>query len=342
MITSPLAERLDSAGISLYTLQLRNQIFAVRSVSIVESAADSILQLTSDKEVKKNALTWKIHTVPRFRGILLFSDPLLAQFESWFFCGQVLAYFETGRGKENFGSLQPIALHASRRLFSEAAEMMRSSLSESDFRRLDSLISNRVRKFPIQNDIFMRESAVVELSALLGDRDYSVQSAVGRMARDTEDIAGSIPIYTSQLPREVRWQAEYLLAEHDFEGRLDSIQGQIVEITAAINEITEHLEKGDLEVNVGTIRGLQEYLNTLEKLVGRGRVVVMEEVDRIRLETMAKVEAYADSKVQEVASEVYSVVDYVLLRMVILMGVAVIAIIGTILFVRRKGGRPAS
>ncbi|MCK5571261.1 MAG: hypothetical protein KAJ12_00805, partial [Bacteroidetes bacterium] len=138
--TSPLAERLDSAGVSLYTLQVRNQGFAARSAFIVEAAADSIIHLTSDAGVKKNALTWKIYTVPQIRGRILFSDPLAAQFDTWIFCGRVLEYLQNGMGKGNFGPLQPIAIHASRRLFAEAAGLMRGSLSEHDFRRLDSLV----------------------------------------------------------------------------------------------------------------------------------------------------------------------------------------------------------
>ncbi|MGB6033526.1 MAG: hypothetical protein WBH55_11890 [Bacteroidota bacterium] len=335
--TSPLTERLDSAGISLYTLQIRNQDFAGRSASIVEAAANNIMRLSSDAEVKESALAWKMYAIPQLRGALLFSDPLAAQFDTWIFCGQLLEYFEKGGGKENFDSLQPIAINASRQLSSEASNLMRGSLSEYDFTRLDSLVAVLVSNNPIENDLYLRKSAVDALSATLGKREYSVQSAIGRMARDLEDISGMIPIYAEQLPREARWHAEYILAEHDLDGRVDSIQGQIVEITAAIHEITNQLDRGDLEINVGKIRNLQEYINTLEKLVEQQRSIIMEEIDRIRLETMQSVEAYADAKIDQATSHIYDIVDYVLLRVAILLGIALILAIAAFLLLRRRG-----
>jgi len=269
--------------------------------------------------------------------MLLFSDALAAQFEAWLFCGQVLEYFENGPGKENFGSLQGIALRTGRQLYSEAASLMRGSLSEHDYRRLDSLIEGAVKETPIRNDKYLRGSAIESLSARLGDREYSVQSAIGRMARDLEDISGMIPIYSEQLPREVRWHAEYMLAEHDWDGRVDSIQGQIVEITAAINEITDHLDEGDLEVNVGRIRHMQEYINTLEDLVNQQRAIVLEEVDRLMLKTTGRVEAYADAKVDQATSEAYKIVDYVLLRVALTLGIALVLAIAAFLLLRRRG-----
>jgi len=341
--TSPLIERLDSVNVSLYTLQLRNQNFAARSASILEVAADSIIRLTSDAAVKKNALTWKIYTLPQLRGALLFSDPLAAQFDAWIFCGQVLDYFEHGGGKENFGPLQPIAVRASRQLFTEASALMQASVSEHDFRRLDSLVARALRESPIQNDLYLRESAVDALSGILGSRDYSIGSAIGRIARDVEDISGMIPIYSEQLPREVRWQAEYILEEHDWDGRMDSIQRQIEETTLAINELTRHLEEGDLGVTIGRIRNLQEYINTLETIVGRERVIVMEEVDRLALRTMERVEAYADAKVDQATSEVYEIVDYVLLRVALLLALALILGIAAVLLLRRgESSRPGA
>jgi hypothetical protein len=335
--TSPLTERLDSASVSLYALQLRNQDFAMRSASIVEAAANNIMRLSSDTKVKESALAWKMYTIPQLRGALLFSDPLAAQFDAWIFCGQVQGYFETGAGKENFGAHQPIAISASHQLFSEASKLMRGSLSENDFWRLDSMVATIVKNNPIENDLYLRKSAVDALSAMLGKREYSVQSAIGRMARDLEDISGMIPIYSEQLPREARWHAEYFLAQRDFEGRIDSIQGQIAKITAAINKITYLLDEGDLDVNVGEIRNLQEYINTLEGLVDQQRGIILEEVDRLMVKTIGRVEAYADAKVDQATAEAYRIVDYVLLRIALLaLGALIIAVILVFIFRQRN------
>ena len=324
--TSPWSEKLDSAVVSLYTLQLRNQDFAARSAFILESAADSIIRLTSNTEVKKKALNWKIHTSPQLRGIILFSDPLAAQFDTWIFCGQLLDYFERGAGKENFGSHQPIAIRASRQLLEESSRLMQRSIAEHEFRHLDSMFARWVEAAPIENDLYLRHSVVDTLSSVLGKRDYSFASSVGRIARDVEDISGMIPIYSQQLPREARWHAEYILAEHDWDGRVDSIQGQITEIRVAITEITRHLEEGDLDVSIGRIKHLQEYINTLEELVGRERVVVMEEVDQLALRTMDRVEAYGNAKIDWVTAEAYEIVDYILLRLLLIVaGVLIIA-----------------
>jgi hypothetical protein len=63
-------------SITEYKLKLRE--FGYRFAGIVELSADEIISKTSDNEIKKQALLWKIFAIPAVIRSLSMNDPLAA------------------------------------------------------------------------------------------------------------------------------------------------------------------------------------------------------------------------------------------------------------------------
>jgi len=110
-------------SITEYKLKLRE--FGYRFAGIVELSADEIISKTSDNEIKKQALLWKIFAIPAVIRSLSMNDPLAAGIDSWILSVQMVQYFEDGYGKDFFGEYQDIAINASRLIVNDIENIAR-------------------------------------------------------------------------------------------------------------------------------------------------------------------------------------------------------------------------
>ena len=103
---------MKEAGIEISTIEYKIRLseFGYRFVGIVELSADEIISKTSDAEIKKQALLWKIYAIPAMIRSLSINDPLAAGIDAWILSVQMLQYFEDGYGKDLFGEYQDIAI----------------------------------------------------------------------------------------------------------------------------------------------------------------------------------------------------------------------------------------
>lgn len=94
----------------------------------IEHAADRVIAETSEPQIERRALFWKINSIPVGYRALFQADPAVALIDTWAFSSQMVTYFENGDGKEDFGQFKPIALDASRRLETKITQLAAQSL----------------------------------------------------------------------------------------------------------------------------------------------------------------------------------------------------------------------
>ncbi|MCL7991619.1 MAG: hypothetical protein M8840_10795, partial [marine benthic group bacterium] len=74
-----------------------------RIMGAVEVTADSIIKATSDPDVRRNALAWKANAIPAIQTTTHHPDPLISFVDGWVLALMMADYFETGRGRDQFG-----------------------------------------------------------------------------------------------------------------------------------------------------------------------------------------------------------------------------------------------
>jgi len=121
--TALMREAGIDVSITEYKLRLRE--FGYRFAGVVELSADEIISKTSDNEIKKQALLWKIYAIPAMIRSLSMNDPLAAGIDCWILSVQMLQYFEDGYGKDFFGEYQDIAINASKLIVSDIENVAR-------------------------------------------------------------------------------------------------------------------------------------------------------------------------------------------------------------------------
>ena len=184
--------------VSSREIRIRTTDYAMMFSQTVEIAADSILALTTERDVARNALIWKSYAVPAIYRSATLPDPLLAWIDSRVLTYQMLDYFEAGGGTSLFGEQQPLALEAARFIESE---MYRAR--ELSGQKADPELEDGIRRFaaehPLQNLYFFRHSPVEVLASYLGQDQVSGLQAVGSMTELMEEMSMRLNTYTCLL-----------------------------------------------------------------------------------------------------------------------------------------------
>jgi hypothetical protein len=179
----------------------------------IEQAADYIAAGTTSHDLKRAALEWKIEAVPTMRGALFQPDPLTALMDTWVLCNQMADYFETGPGKPALGNSSPTAVATCRRLEETVAQVAATMTVSGDVSKLRALVRQWAANHPIKNSIAGRESF---LSHVL-DREAKEALSAGEVVADlntaVEDLSRKLDVYTEQLVRQARWEAELFKSE---------------------------------------------------------------------------------------------------------------------------------
>jgi hypothetical protein len=316
-----------------------NVRLAYRYGLAVELAADSIVMLASDQTTKVNAHNWKIYCIPVIRQIYLQSDPIVSEFDGLAFSMQCHDYFTTGIGKDRFGAHQQIAINAIDDIERRLIEGNRLYLTSGNADSLVARLSRWAEKNPLTNHVFERASIVKELDYLLARHDYSVGSAVGRIADDVDDLSARLSLLAAQLPREARWQGEYVLTDLAVKDRLRNLDTTIVVLRATLERLEKELGSGGMAVDITSIQPLESNIKTALEQVSAERARVMADFDRIRVATITDAQEAANRAVTGWLDRAEAIVDRILRKIGIFLAALFTAGALLLLYVRESSRR---
>ena len=322
-----------------------------RIMAAIEVAADSIIEVAPDPDVRRNALAWKANAIPAVQTATHHPDPLVSCVDGWLFTVMMADYFETGRGRDLFGPQQPVATDAMRRLVEGIESDTRRILAEAgsdDYQRFYDFVHGWAEQHPIDNDLYLHRTAAVYAADVLGQQDIGGLSSLGtmeEMALDAQTMARAYLAYTFKT---VLWQAE-LMIESMMDTTLitpllDSVDRMAITSTATrLLESTPDMIAAERALILAeTERMLEASLDRTFAMVADERALIMADVEamvaRERQIIFEELRAMAPELIGQVEDTAISVVDHVLLRLAI--GVAVLVIVlglGWLIF-RRRGG----
>jgi hypothetical protein len=194
-------------------IRLRLRAMVGPACGEIEQAADQIIAGTTNAAVQRAALLWKIEGVPALRAALFQPDPYTAQFDSWVLCFQMADYFETGPGKVSLGAASPIAVAACHRLEEEMNRVAASMTISGDVTKARSFAKKWAGEHPIHHSISDRESTLSRVLERDSSGSISTGQAVAEITTTVDDLNRRLEIYTDQLFRQGRWEAQLFKSE---------------------------------------------------------------------------------------------------------------------------------
>ncbi len=343
-------------------VRIRTTEYAMTFSQTVEVMADSIMALTNDREVARQALIWKSYAVSAIYRSTTLPDPLMSWIDSRVLTYQMLDYFETGKGRDLFGEQQHLALAAARFVL---AEMDRSV----DFsgQKLDPDMDREIRQFatenPLTNPYFFRVSPVEQLASYLGQESVSGLQAVGSMTETIEELSMRLNTYSELLPRTGRWQAELMLAELTDSARVTAYLDVLnrIEAMEALNtflrsapELVDEQRENLLDAvdyqRIAFEDALERHVAGATDELLRGitpeREAAMRELDRVldlRIgEAVTRLDGSIAQAVMDIDDALVRAVDHLFVRLLQLVAiVGVVAVLIVLLLRRRSRSAPA-
>jgi len=335
-----LMRQTENVNISAYELRDRLNVFATRFSNSIERAADKIISQTADPKIKENALLWKMNAIPAANQAIFLSDPLAALIDISALIMQMEYFFDHGKGSLLFGKSQYIAVQTSQALKGEILEIWthaRGGMVADSVEILTSPITVWAEKYPIEDISFLRRSVSDTLFSQLNSESLGLQETVGSIAVSAYDIRERLTIYTDQMPKQARWQAEYLIDRKLNDEQLKRSFDNFERISNSIDRMTKIIEQSpDLagRLQYRTMAQLTVERIAIMEALSKERMAVLDDVQRQRLATIKDVENLAQNILSASEMRAESLINHFYLRLLQIL--VLIYIISLITFIVLK------
>ena len=336
---SVLLQNIENARMNSAEVGIRLNDIGIRYCLSIENTADKIIAKAENAGIRQNALLWKMYGIPALIKSLSIRDPIAAGTDIWVLIAQMHQFFESGNGKDLFGSQQKIAVSAVKKMESDFI-ILASEFNDSAM-VTKSKVDTWVAEHPIEDIMFNRISTVTIRAGELSRKQLDLSSSIGDVVTSVNNLEDRLTLYTDFIPKQARWQVEYLvyelipdsLKEKPFES-IGSIAVSIERISRTIEgspELISSLQKKIMEdINeqrILTIESLKEERKIIMEMIMSERSNVMKEIDRQRLAALDNISLLTDKSITSSGEMLVDVADRILFRLVVLL------FIGFILFI---------
>jgi hypothetical protein len=243
-------------------------------LGIMESAADDVLESTSDPEIRAAALHFKADGIPTMYRALFQPDPVAAVLDAWVLVAQMRTFFEAGKGREMPESVRAAALAAVDRMDAELERFVRAATRRDDISRAREFVTGFAEKHPI--DSFATRHSTEELLAALTAREpLALSASIGSLEQDIADVVGRLDVLSGTMPKQARWEAELLVYDLLGVERAASIPADLAALNRSVLGAASTIEGLPELVTVqreAVLAALRAEIGTLEQIVHEQRL----------------------------------------------------------------------
>jgi len=179
----------------------------------IEAAADAIMASSNDRDVQLAALNWKIEAVPALREALFQPGWNTAALDTLVLCIQMGDYFDTGLGKEALGPASADAAATCRDMQKELTSVLESATFSGHVEQVTSFAQSWAAEHPIRHSISDRPSVLTRAFERDSRESMSAGETVAEAAVTLDDLNRKVEVYSEQLFRQARWEAERFTME---------------------------------------------------------------------------------------------------------------------------------
>jgi len=339
---------MDNIDISSSELRMRLYDYANTFAGTVEVTADMILTESDDPVLQKRALEWKINASGAVHQTVFLRDPLGAYFDTWVFAKQMHQFFATGAGRDLFGPWQQEVVATALQLERRAFELTQWITKTGYTIDLEESLERWTDEHPLLDLQFVRDTTIPRWAEYVKATGGGALTTVGQMEESMQDLLSRIDILSYQLHKQVRWEAQLLMAESLDDERIAGFLAEITTIDTNVDLIRIVLE--DLEpILARRIAGLIDSLYTFtafeqEALLsawGQEREIVLADIEVLRQAIFAdlaaereailtQAETLPELLLAETTLFSHGLIDYLILRLaqLILAALIVLALLG--------------
>ena len=270
-------------------LHIRMQELSVFCAGIIEKHGDEIIARTNEPSIKRNALLWKMNSIPALYKAFYNPKPLIAMLDSWALSLQMKQFFKSEEGQKAFGNWHIYGWDAAVLIEAKMVELAKLMNSNGDISSPENFIRFWSDNHPIQIPFFVRESMVPILSSNTGEKALSGFQAAAKIPYQLDDITNRLTVYGDHLPKQARWQAELLLSDLGMHEKIEILITELTTATQVLQQVGGVVEKSpdiiadERRAVLGVFR--KERLETLSA-VNKQRIETLDTINQQRIETL--------------------------------------------------------
>jgi hypothetical protein len=347
---SATMKNLEGMKMTSVELSIRLNEFEKYFSGRVEQAADEIIRSSDNREIKINALQWKINVIPRVLESLVILDSRAAGIDIYALSGQMENFFKYGNGKDLFGEYQSIVVKASEDIMDEIKRLANDFRDESYRKESTEILNNWIKENPIEDIQFHRKSTFEVMAKTLGAEEYDIGSTVGSIEQGVQDIRRQITVYTEFLPKQTKWQAQLasyeILGDSVVEKTFNNME-RVVNSTERITKIVEETPELVKDIQHSSFQEIdRQRLLTLTAIakersilideIRKERVATLKDINLQRLETLQQVEKIAEKTINRSFILAGDLIDKIFIRTIILVLIVFIGGIITLKLLKRQ------
>jgi hypothetical protein len=306
---SSMMKKLKVKDVTSQELQIRVSEFSSHFAHVVEASADEIMGRTTNPAIRRQALVWKIYGISACQSAATSSDPLMAFIDTWIFIVQMEDYFETGGGKNAFGELQPIAVNTSRRLEAQIMNMVKERALPEGFDKTQSFVDDWVREYPIKTQFFTRDSTQPLLTDVYRAGKKGTMATMGSIDQGIRDISDRISFLADNLPRQARWQAEYLMETTISGQKLEETLNNVNTLVKSVDRMARVVEQSPEIIDkerAAIFARIREERKTVLESINEQRIDTIKELDEDILQTIKALHEERIATVEDVSKRLES------------------------------------
>ena len=341
----------EGVEVSSEALRLRLRAEAIPFTGLIEQAADEVARASTDPQVRRRALVWKINVVPALYRTLFNQRPLVALLDTWALLIQAEDFLQSAEGQRAFGPGAEVMLPTVRELEGRVREIAAWAAPGRDLEKVRTAIAGWVARHPVRLTFATRESMEQHLVTLAPSDTLSMVGVAGRVNEDVDGLVSRMDFLPIMVPRQATWQAELTYVDL-IDPRMADALGRAGQALESVDQLLAWLGTSGLERFADEQRrALQSVVaaetRTIERMVEAQRTGAQEFVSaewrealaQLRAErvaTFAEARALADHAAEEGARRAREVVDALVLRLAVLAGVIALAVVVAAVLLRRR------
>ena len=270
---------MTERGIEASATELRARMgeYGRRFAAYLEVSADSVIAATTDKDIQRAAILYKLSAIPAAHDAALRQDPLLAGWDTWALLRQLEAFAASDNGQRVFGEHNGLILGGiaqASAIFDELADAV--TRQEDQDSTVDAAVQAWADAHPIEDVPFIRPSIIGEAAGFLGGSGGLGSAFVG--------LEGSL----DRLEQRVAYMSETGMKQAVWVGQIAVRSG------LQLDEVTRFFDLMDASTRL---------LDSLPDYLIQHRVALIEAIGVERFQVLADIERIRNSTIDELRTE---------------------------------------
>lgn len=210
---SPLQQKLGGTEMSVSELRMRVRALAPRFSGELETFTDEVSGGAEQPALRQLMVRFKSNAIPRMQAALMQADPVVALVEAWGLVAQLKPAVASMEELQPHPEARKGAQACIERMEAEIEQLWAELTGREDVSAMRERVYQWARENPLTQSLSARRSMAPLLAELSSREHVKLLGAAAQLLEDTQDLSTRLDLYAEYLPKQVRWQGEYLLRD---------------------------------------------------------------------------------------------------------------------------------